>query len=93
MFGKYKKLYFDAISEVRVSRESIDSLNSTVAFYRSENARLESKLAESEEKRKASAGLVADLEAELGRFQSAASESQKKAVDKKRTAAKGEKGK
>lgn len=75
MFGKYKKLY-------EQMRDERDAANGRV------NA-LTVKLAESEEKRKASAGLVADLEAELGRFQSAASESQKKAVEKKRTAAKG----
>ena len=79
MFGKYKKLY----EQVRDERDA--------EVYKVRV--LTVKLAESEEKRKATAGTVADLEAELGRFQAAASESQKKAVDKKRTAAKGEKGK
>lgn len=75
MFGKYKKLYEQTLAERTAARKNANDLAK--------------KLAESEEKRKASAGLVADLEAELGRFQSAASESQKKAVEKKRTAAKG----
>jgi hypothetical protein len=79
MFGKYKKLYEQTLAERDAAIGKANAL--TV------------KLAESEEKRKATAGTVADLEAELGRFQAAASESQKKAVDKKRTAAKGEKGK
>ena len=79
MFGKYKKLYEQTLAE----RDAATGKANALAV----------KLAESEEKRKATAGPVADLEAELGRFQAAASESQKKAVDKKRTAAKGEKGK
>ena len=79
MFGKYKKLYEQTLAE----RDAAIGKANALAV----------KLAESEEKRKATAGTVADLEAELGRFQAAASESQKKAVDKKRTAAKGEKGK
>lgn len=79
MFGKYKKLYEQTLAE----RDAAIGKANALAV----------KLAESEEKRKAMAGTVADLEAELGRFQAAASESQKKAVDKKRTAAKGEKGK
>ena len=75
MFGKYKKLYEQTLAERDAAVGKANAL--TV------------KLAESEEKRKATAGTVTDLEAELGRFQAAASESQKKAVDKKRTAAKG----
>lgn len=79
MFGKYKKLYEQTLAERNAAWKNANDLAK--------------KLAESEEKRKATMGTVADLEAELGRFQSAASESQKKAVDKKRAAAKGEKGK
>jgi len=75
MFGKYKKLYEQTLAERNAAWKNANDLAK--------------KLAESEEKRKATAGTVADLEAELGRFQSAASESQKKAVEKKRTAAKG----
>jgi len=75
MFGKYKKLYEQTLAERNAAWENANALAK--------------KLAESEEKRKATMGAVADLEAELGRFQSAASESQKKAVEKKRTAAKG----
>ena len=79
MFGKYKKLYEQTVIE---RDRAIGATNALTV-----------KLAESEEKRKATAGTVADLEAELERFQSAASESQKKAVDKKRAAKKGEKEK
>lgn len=75
MFGKYKKLYEQTLAERDAEVYKVRVLTA--------------KLAESEERRKATAGTVTDLEAELGRFQAAASESQKKAVDKKRTAAKG----
>jgi len=75
MFGKYKRLY-EQSEKNRIA--AVDEAN-----------RLIDKLNKSEERRRAAVETVADLEAELGRFQAAASESQKKAVDKKRTAAKG----